>query len=116
MHSHGEALVLPADDSAPSLDIRLLPDPVAGWNLNILTTQFHFAPENAGREHVPGQGHAHVYVNGIKIARVYGNWFHLDALPPGRAEIEVTLTANDHRALVVNDTPLSRTVILNVLE
>jgi len=113
-HAHGETLVLATDDSAPSLDIRLLPDPVAGWNLNIVTRWFRFAPEHAGEAHVPGEGHAHVYVNGSKIARVYGAWFHLETLPPGKTEIEVTLTSNDHRSLVVGDRPLSRTVTLDV--
>jgi hypothetical protein len=109
-HVHGEPLVIEPDASAPTLAIDLQPDPVAGWNLHIQTTNFMFAPEHSGGAHVAGEGHAHVYVNGEKIARAYGDWFHLDGLPSGPVEIEVTLTSNDHQSLMVGDAPLSATL------
>lgn len=109
-HVHGEALMLDAGNTAPTLTLDVAPDPVAGWNVNIRTSNFTFAPERAGQDHVAGEGHAHIYVNGEKVARVYGDWFHLDSLPSGTVEIEVTLTSNDHRALVVEDRPLSASV------
>lgn len=102
-------MVAPGED-APSLALHMVPDPVAGWNLHLMTTNFAFAAERAGGPHVPGEGHAHIYVNGAKVARAYGNWFHLETLPPGTVEIEVTLNSNDHRALMVGDAPLSATV------
>ncbi len=109
-HAHGDALVIQPGDDAPGLDIELSPDPVSGWNLEIRAENFRFAGENAGKAHVPGEGHAHIYVNGQKIARAYSNWFHLETLPPGRVEVEVTLNSNDHRSLTVGDAPLSATV------
>lgn len=110
MHAHGDALMLEAGDDAPTLAIDVTPDPVSGWNVNLKTSNFAFAPSRAGADHVPGEGHAHIYVNGEKIARIYGDWFHIDTLPAGPVEIEVTLTSNDHRALMVGETPLSATV------
>lgn len=115
-HAHGEALMIAAGEDAPTLALDIQPDPVAGWNLNIRTTNFTFAAERAGGAHVPGEGHAHVYVNGEKIARAYGNWFHLETLPSGPVEIEVTLNSNDHRALMVGDAPLSAAVSFDVPE
>ena len=101
-HAHrGETVDLPAGPGAPTLELRVDRDAKAGWNLQIATTNFHFAPERANAPHRPGEGHAHVYVDGRKIARVYGPWFHLDALPPGGATVAVTLNANDHRGLAV---------------
>ncbi|MEM7720393.1 MAG: hypothetical protein AAF222_14435 [Pseudomonadota bacterium] len=110
MHAHGDALVIEPGSSAPTLTLQVDPDPVAGWNLHLATTDFLFAAERAGGPHVPGEGHAHIYVNGEKVARAYGNWFHLERLPAGLVEIEVTLNSNDHRALMVGDVPLSATV------
>ena len=107
MHAHGEGLALEPGASAPTLDIAVQPDPVSGWNLNIQTQNFRFAAEAAGKDHVAGEGHAHIYVNGEKLARAYGNWFHLETLPEGTVEIEVTLNSNDHRALLVGEVPLS---------
>ncbi|MEO0915459.1 MAG: hypothetical protein AAFY31_00490 [Pseudomonadota bacterium] len=110
MHAHGEGLVIEPGPDAPTLSLAVAPDPVAGWNLHLATTNFVFAAERAGEAHIAGEGHAHVYVNGEKIARAYGNWFHLESLPQGQVEIEVTLNSNDHRAFLVGDVPLSATV------
>lgn len=103
---HGGTIALPAGPKAPTLDFRLARDAKSGWNLHIVATDFRFAPERANAPHRPGEGHAHVYVDGRRIARVYGPWFHLGALPPGRVEIAVTLNANDHSGLAVAGTPI----------
>ena len=109
-HSHGEVLMIDPGLDVPELAVALYPDPVLGWNLNIAVEKFRFAAERAGLEHVPGEGHAHVYVNGEKVARAYGAWLHLEHLPFGSVEIEVTLNANDHRALMVGNVPVSATL------
>ncbi len=75
---------------------------MSGWNLQILPTRFAFAPERVNQAHVPGEGHAHVYVDGKKYARVYGAWVHLEPLGPGSHQIRVTLNANDHREFTLN--------------
>ena len=113
-HQHGEPLALPPGPNAPTLGIAITPDPKSGWNLRIETTNFRFSPENASGPHRAGEGHAHAYVNGRKVARVYGPWFHLDALPKGEVAVTVTLNSNDHRPLAVEDAPLEVTRTLTV--
>lgn len=116
-HSAHQAHDMPlslSEAAAPTLEIEAFPDPVAGWNLNIRTTNFVFSPANAGLAHESGEGHAHVYANGVKLGRVYGDWVHLDRLPEGAVELEVTLNANDHRPLAVGDLPISATALIEV--
>ena len=110
-HGHLDMLDL-AGSSAPTLDVQVTKDPDQGWNLRVLTTGFTFSPANAGRAHVPGEGHAHVYVNGRKVARLYGSWMHIATLPAGVVEILVTLNANDHRLLSVGGMPVEARVLL----
>lgn len=100
--------------NAPSLDITVVQDPMAGYNLHARTERFPFAPDAASTDHVAGQGHAHVYVNGVKLARLYGPWMHLDKLPKGNVEITVSLTSNDHRPFVVDGAVLEATLTLSV--
>lgn len=107
--SHDMPLPLPADGNAPKLDIAVLKDPMSGWNLHVTTENFRFAPEHASLAHSAGEGHAHVYVNGTKIARLYGPWMHIASLPEDGATVEVTLNSNDHRTLAVGDVPISAT-------
>jgi hypothetical protein len=106
---HDTPHAVPAGTDAPTLKVALTPDPVSGWNIRLRTTNFSFAPERAGHAHVPGQGHAHVYVDGEKIARLYGRWMHIPALNAG-SKVLVTLNANDHRPLSVGSDPVSATV------
>lgn len=106
-HVHGTPLTVPPGPKAPALAITVKKDPVGGWNLYLRVTNFRFAPERANTPHPAGEGHGHLYVNGKKIARLYGPWFHIGSLPPGRAVIRVTLNANDHRGIMVGGRPLA---------
>ena len=110
---HETPVDVPADD-APTVAIAVQPDPMAGYNLHVMTENFTFSPQNASGDNVTGEGHAHVYINGEKLGRLYGNWMHIDALPQGAVEIAVTLNTNDHRPISVSGTPVSATQTLNV--
>ena len=115
-HDHGDGTHDAAHDTlteagipAPELTLMLHPDGAQSRNLHIGITNFEFAPEAVNGPHVPGQGHAHIYVNGVKVARAYGPWMQLDALPKGEHTIRVTLNANDHTQLAVDGEPIEAT-------
>ncbi|MFT6674872.1 MAG: hypothetical protein ACJAVM_001058 [Sulfitobacter sp.] len=111
--NHDTPVDLPATD-APEVTMVLTPDPMAGYNLHILTRNFAFAPEQASLAHVAGQGHAHVYINGEKLGRVYGPWLHIARLPKGEVTLVVTLNSNDHRPLAVDGNVISASTTLTV--
>jgi len=92
--------------------IELIKDPMAGWNLYLQTANFTFTPENASKEHLPGQGHAHLYINGNKIARLYGNWFHIEELKNVENSIEVSLNANTHEIMMCKGIPISKMILV----
>lgn len=110
---HDTPVDVPAAD-APSLSVMIMPDPMAGYNLHVMTENFAFSPERASLANVTGEGHAHVYINGDKLGRLYSPWLHLDGLPKGEVEVKVTLNTNDHRPLAVNGIPVSATQMLTV--
>ena len=97
---HREAIELSDGYAIPNVDLVVHKDRISGWNVQIVTENFRFAPEQAGSEAVVGEGHAHLYVNGNKNARVYGPWFHIAKLAPGDHTIRVTLNANSHQDYV----------------
>lgn len=101
-------------ETAPSVTMMLKPDPRAGYNLHVMVDNFAFSPEAASLDHVPGQGHAHVYINGEKRSRLYGPWMHIASLPKGKVTVEVALNSNDHRPLTVDGTPISASTTLTV--
>ena len=108
--AHGAAVEAP---EGMSVSLQVIADSVSGYNLRIATQGFRFAPENAGAAHVPGEGHAHLYVNGVKT-RVYSEWFHLDGLAPGTHEVRVTLNANDHSSYAAGGVMLEDSLVLQV--
>lgn len=99
-HEHGsthhELMDISDWDDIPTIDVIVHADPKSGWNLQIVTTNYRFAPESASLDHVDGEGHAHLYIDGEKITRLYGEWYHLPELSPGQHEIIVSLSSNNH--------------------
>lgn len=107
-HDHSE--LVEATGAAPTLMVHVMPDPVSGWNLHLMTENFTFNAAAAGAAHVDGEGHAHVYADGVKLARIYGNWFHIPSLPEGDVTVLVTLNANDHRRIGVSGAPVEASI------
>ena len=69
-----------------------------GWQVTIDAPGFTFSQDQADGEHQPGMGHGHLYLNGLKLGRLYGNEARIGALPEGSHTVRVTLNTNDHRA------------------
>lgn len=101
---------VPASE-APTVRLQVQKDSKSGWNLHVITERFRFAPERAGQQARPQEGHAHLYLDGAKIARLYGPWYHLDlfTVPHGEHTLTVSLTANDHTAWAVNGKTIQAT-------
>ena len=97
-----------------SVGVEATLDGTSAANLKITTEGFTFAPENVNGPHVDGEGHAHVYVDGVKINRVYGPWYHLGGLAPGERSIRITLNANSHEQYAKGDHPVEATTTLLV--
>ena len=114
-HSHA-ALEIPAGQPIPKVTLKVHPDPDRGWNLELQVENFSFAPERIGLSSLPSEGHAHLYINGEKIGRLYGAWHHLPSLPPGRHTLKVNLNANDHRTLMNQGEEIAASVMVEVPE
>lgn len=95
--AHHQPYEVPAGSPVPTLTIELTEDSESGWNVSLATTHFQFAPESAGGAYAAGRGHVHLYVDGEKVARVYGPAFHLPELDPGAHDVRATLNTNGHR-------------------
>lgn len=115
MHHH-KSIEIPAGEPVPTVDLMITPDPVGGWNLQVETTDFAFVPAQVNQKSTPNAGHAHLYINGEKITRLYSEWHYLPSLPPGDHEIVVSLNANGHEALTHNGEPIEAMTMLTVSE
>lgn len=100
LHSHNMFNV--EVGQAPSVSFTAEEDAKSGWNITLKTDKFKFTPENVNGENVVGEGHAHLYVGGEKVARLYGPNFHYDEAFDGTKTFRVTLNANNHEEYAVD--------------
>ena len=100
-HMKHEMFMIDAEQ-APSVSLTVTEDAKSGWNIQIDTEDFEFTPQDVNGDNVVGEGHAHLYVDGAKIARIYSNNFHYPENFDGTKEFRVTLNANDHGEYAVD--------------
>ena len=103
-HDHGSSIEVADGVPVPTIAIEVTEDPVEGWNLRILTTDFRIVPENVSTEHIDGEGHMHLYIDGEKVSRIYGEWHYISEqmTGAGRHDMRVELSSNNHSALAVD--------------
>ena len=104
--------VVPEGEPTPTLSLTATPREEGGLDLAIETTNFEFSRDQADGPHVPGTGHGHLYVGGVKLGRVYDNTAIIPPLPPGPQIVRVTLNTNDHRTYVVNGKTVTAAVTI----
>lgn len=109
-HRHGKIEVDP--NNAPGASVRVVKDALSGWNVYLTPRNFRFAPEKVNQANTANEGHAHLYLNGKKLTRLYGTSFHIDNMKPGRNVVTVTLNANDHSDLLLAGKPITAEAIV----
>ena len=114
--AHAQDDTVEAAEPRPSVTVVAHVDPEGGWNIRATPTNFRLAPENVSTDHVAGEGHMHLYIDGEKITRLYGEWFRIPALPAGEHEVRVELSANDHSTVVVEGAPVDASVTVSISE
>ncbi len=115
-HAH-TSLDVSGWSATPSVTATLHTDAMGGFNLEVTPKNFTFAPQHVNGAVVAGEGHAHVYINGVKYTRLYGPWIYLPAaaFKSGENAVRVTLNANDHSDLSVGATVIE-TVVTTVVK
>ena len=113
-HHGGNTPELVASETPVSVAITAESDTTGGVDVRIATEGFRFAPELVDQAHTDGAGHAHIYVDGVKLGRVFENEYHIDQLAPGDHEIRVSLNSNDHGELTFNGEVVESTVTVTI--
>ncbi len=113
-HHHHKKMAIPAGQTVPKVSLQVTPDAISGWNVQILLEDFSFTPEQVNQASKTTDGHAHLMLNGQKIARIYSTWYHIDKLPAGKNELKVTLNTNKHEELTYQDKSIAAVAIVEV--
>ncbi len=107
-----------SERAAPKVTLEIQKDPTGGFNVHVVTSNFLWRPEMASMKHVEGEGHAHVYLDGRKIMRIYSEWFHLNtyqfATTPGEQLLTIEFVGNDHAPYTRQGLPIGAELLVNV--
>lgn len=99
---------------APSLSMSLEQAANGATLVRLETENFTFDPGSETPEHVPGHGHGHLYLDGLKLQRMYTREALIGALPPGHYTVRAELNSNTHMAYRNADGPIAAEKILVV--
>lgn len=128
-HSH-IPIEVPENSPAPALSLKLYKDALSGFNLEIFTERYSLAPPprvtlSMAALMVPSmdsntgyiEGHAHLYVNGEKVQRIYGRELHLPAalFRPGVNQVTVTINNHGHMYWTVDGRQVLATLFVDPL-
>ena len=93
----------------PQIAIRLHADGPDTVGIESVADNFRFVPRAVTGPHVPGEGHAHIYVGGVRVPRAYDGWHQITGVTGGE-RIQVTLNANSREVLAIGDTPIAASI------
>ncbi len=101
-HSSGHAAKPESIDAGAPIAVAIAAQVESKGTVDVAidTEAWQWAPDQVDAPHVPGTGHAHIYVDGVKISRVFAPSYRLTGLTPGAHEIRVTLNSNNHHELL----------------
>ena len=113
--SHHPGHKFEATSPYPSVHLKIIKDSIDGYNLFIDLKNFKLDPTSVGQDNQTNTGHLHLYVNDIKIARVYSQWHHIPQRFFNLREniVKVSLNSNLHDAFTIEGEPIQ--VILKVI-
>ncbi|WP_051353183.1 hypothetical protein [Thalassobacillus devorans] len=115
LHSSGHpAVEIPEGVEVPEVKVSVDQLADGSWLLQVDKKNFTFTPELAGSSVIDFQkGHGHIYINGVKINRLYGEYYNLE-LPKGNNAVKVALVLNNHQRILYQDDEISDQVEVHV--
>jgi len=117
--SHG-TLEITTGFRVPELSAEIFVDKMDGYNLQLELAHYDIIPPIkkfiASSPKAMLEGHAHLYVNGVKIQRVYGHNLHLPGhlFKNGINTITISLNDHNHATWTVKGVELQATLTMNV--
>ncbi|GFE66728.1 DUF305 domain-containing protein [Litoreibacter roseus] len=101
---------LPPDQPEPQIDVHLTKADGKTWDLHIDARHFTFSAVCTTDAESGSIGHAHIYIEGKKVAAAYAPVVSLGDLPAGQHVLRIVLQAQDHRTIVGVNGPITKEI------
>ncbi len=92
----------------PLINLEIMKDKVDGYNLYIDLENFTLNPSQIGNENQSNMGYLQLFINDIKITRVYSKWVHVPQRFFNLKEnfIKITFNSNNFDEFTIDGKPL----------
>lgn len=108
MYAHHPGNKIEAKMPYPKIDIEVSRDKIEGYNLFFNLQNFKLSPDNIEIKNENNSGYLQLFINDIKISRIYSSWFHAPERFFNQKEnsIKVKLFTNLHDELTIDNQPI----------
>ena len=89
---------IPKTASRPGIGLSIQKDNFGGLDLYVVVENFMMGPPTKTwpRQKRVVQGHAQLYINGVKVSRIYSPWFHIKSNYLSNNINDILVILNDH--------------------
>ena len=85
-----------------------------GSDVVVSVENFIFTRIEDSAAHVPNEGHAHAYLNGLKLGRIFEPNFSLGPVLEGTYDLMISLNSNNHSPYMNDGIPVSSTLSFSI--
>ena len=115
-HDHGNNLDVSQLVDPPTVSISGRAIETGEVNLNFSVENLELIPINPPSEHESGQGHLHLYVDGVSVAMLHEASYVVTDLTKGLHDFRVAVSTNDHREYYVDGKAISDSISIEIEE
>tara|TARA_B100000963_G_scaffold274169_1_gene242391 strand:- start:350 stop:754 length:405 start_codon:yes stop_codon:yes gene_type:complete len=108
LNAHHPGNKIEAKMPYPKIDIEVTRDKIEGYNLFFNLQNFKISPYDIEIKNDDNSGYLQLFINDIKISRIYSNWYHAPERFFNQKEnsIRIKLFTNLHDELSINNQPI----------
>ena len=108
LHAHHPGNKIEAKMPYPKINIEVFRDKIEGYNLFFNLQNFKLSPDKIEIKNENNSGYLQLFINDIKISRIYSKWFHAPERFFNQKEntIKIKLFTNLHDELTIDNQPI----------
>lgn len=114
---HQAQVAVPDGLPVPKLAMILTRDSEDGFNLHVELANFQMESPAARAEPLKNsvRGHAHLYLNGVKLTRLYAKDLHLRArlFRSSMNSLQISISDHNHAVWAAGNDPIQATILMN---
>ena len=113
--AHHPGNKIDADKPYPSINLTGIKDKIDGYNIFIDLKNFNLNPSGIGGENISNSGYLQLFINDIRIKRIYSEWVHVPQRFFNLEEnfIKITIHSYLHDQFTIKGKPIEHIVKVN---